>query len=151
MGMFDSVFFHNDNRFLKRVCKIYNVDLKDWDFQTKSLTNDLTAFYINIDNKFIHDGVWLENFTGNFEVYSNVPKESFLDTSAWIDAFIIIENGMLRKTIIERITIAHNSHIIFGKSNIDDEYIPFKSINYLREILKTNETNRNRFGFKSVF
>lgn len=151
MGMFDSVFFHNDNRFLKRVCKINNADLKDWEFQTKSLVNECQTFYINKDNKMAHDGVWLENFTGNFEVYSNVPKESFLDTSAWIDAFIIIENGMLRKTIIERITIAHNSHIIFGKSNIDDEYIPFKSINYLRRMLKKNETNRNRFGVKSVF
>lgn len=148
MGMYDMVFFHNDNRFLKRVCKINNADLKDWDFQTKSLTNDLTAFYINIDNKFIHDGVWLEKFTGSFEGYSYIYEHN-PDIYTWFDLFLIIENGMLKKTIIEQMEIANSIKIRFGKHNKDN--IPDKSLDYLRRMLKKNETNRNRFGVKSVF
>lgn len=142
--MFDSVFFHNDNRFLKRIGKIYNFDLKDWEFQTKSLVNQCQTFYINNDNKLTHDGIWLEKFTGSFDIYSSVCWEK---TSAfiWFDLFLIIENGMLQKTIIERITVDQYSHIIFGKSNFENINIPFRSRNYLEGMLEKNEKNRNRF------
>jgi hypothetical protein len=142
MGVFDSVYFHSNTPFLKRLSRIYSFVLKDWEFQTKDLVNECRTFYINTDNQFIHEGVWLKEFSGSFDLYSNLPY-SKSGHWIWIDGVLIIERGMLTKTIIQRVTIQHNSYISFHK--FIEPGIPLNSRIYLRGMLEKYETNRNRF------